>query len=79
MVKFSRCKYKYLFSIAAAGHVLLKVYDVLGSEVASLLNEVKEPGNYSVLFDGNKLSSGIYIYKLTAGTYTSVKKMILTR
>ncbi|HEY6906963.1 MAG TPA: M28 family peptidase [Ignavibacteriaceae bacterium] len=67
------------YSIASAGQVILKVYDVLGSEVATIVNEVKEPGNYSVSFDGNNLSSGIYIYKLTAGSYTSVKKMILAR
>ncbi len=67
------------FSTGKTELVTLKVYDVLGSEAASLVNEVKEPGNYSVSFDGSKLASGIYIYKLSAGTFTSIKKMILSK
>lgn len=67
------------FSTGKTELVTLKVYDVLGSETALLINEVKEPGNYSVSFDGSRLASGIYIYKLTAGTFTSIKKMILSK
>ena len=67
------------FSIGKTEFVTLKVYDVLGSEAASIINEIKEPGSYSVSFDGSKLASGIYIYKLTAGTFSSVKKMILSK
>ncbi len=67
------------FSVGKIELVTLKVYDVLGSETASLINEVKEPGDYSVSFDGSRLASGIYIYKLTAGTFTSFKKMILSK
>ncbi len=67
------------FNVGKAELVTLKVYDVLGSEAALLVNEIKEPGSYSVSFDGSKLASGIYIYKLTAGTFTSVKKMILSK
>ncbi len=67
------------FSVGKTELVTLKVYDVLGSETSSLINEVKEPGDYSISFDGSKLASGIYIYKLTAGTYTSTKKMILSK
>lgn len=67
------------FSLAETQPVTLKVYDVLGSEVITLVNEVKEPGDYSISFDGSNLSSGIYIYKLNAGTFTSVKKMMLTK
>ena len=59
--------------------VNLKVYDLLGNEVKTLVNEQKKPGRYSVKFDGSKLSSGIYYYKLTAGSYTSVKKMMLLK
>ena len=67
------------FSIAKTEHVILKVYDILGNEVATLVNDIREPGDYSLSFNGNKLSSGIYIYKLTAGTFSAVKKMILTK
>ncbi len=67
------------FSVGKTELITLKVFDVLGSETASLVNEVKEPGNYSVSFDGSRLASGIYIYKLTAGAFTSTKKMILTK
>jgi len=70
---------KIKYSIPQTELVTLKVYDVLGSEVAVLVNEVKEPGNYIVSFNGNKLSSGIYIYKIVSGTYSSIKKMILTK
>ncbi len=70
---------KIKYSIPQTEQVTLKVYDVLGSEVAVLVNEVKEPGNYTVSFNGNKLSSGIYIYKIVSGTYTAIKKMILTK
>ncbi|HSD64141.1 MAG TPA: M28 family peptidase [Ignavibacteriaceae bacterium] len=67
------------FSIAETRPVTLKLFDVLGSEVLTLVNEVKEAGNYSVTFSGNNLSSGIYMYKLNAGNFTSVKKMMLTK
>ena len=60
-------------------HILLKVYDILGREVATLVNEEKPAGNYKVTFDAYNLASGIYFYRLNAGNYTSVKKMILLR
>ncbi|MDP2209205.1 MAG: FG-GAP-like repeat-containing protein [Bacteroidota bacterium] len=59
--------------------VSLKVYDVLGREVATLVDEFKEAGYYEVEFDASSLSSGVYIYKLVAGNYTTLKKMILLR
>ena len=67
------------FQIVESGFVSLKVYDILGREVATLVNEEKHAGNYEVEFNGNGLSSGIYFYKLQAGSYTSVKKMILMK
>jgi len=70
------------FRIASAsggGFVTLKVYDILGREVATLVNEEKPAGNYEVEFDGGALASGIYFYKLQTGNYTSVKKMILIK
>jgi Secretion system C-terminal sorting domain len=59
--------------------VQLKVYDMLGREVATLVNEEKPAGSYSVAFDGSKLSSGVYLYKLEAGNRTRVKKMVLLK
>jgi hypothetical protein len=55
------------------------VYDVLGREVAVLVNERKAPGGYEVSFDGSGLSSGVYIYRLVAGAYTESRKMVLVR
>ena len=59
--------------------VTLKVYDILGREVATLVNEQKPAGKYEVKFDASKLSSGIYFYTLTAGSKNITKKMILLR
>jgi hypothetical protein len=59
--------------------VQLKVYDLLGREVATLVNQKQAPGNYSVKFDASNLSSGIYYYRITSGKYTDVKKMMLLR
>lgn len=57
----------------------LKVYDVLGNEVATLVDEYREAGKYEVEFDAENLSSGIYLYKLQAGSFINTKKMILMR
>lgn len=59
--------------------VNLKVYDLLGNEIAVLINEEKYAGRYSSSFNGNGLSSGVYFYKLTIGGNTKVRKMILLR
>ncbi len=71
---------KIKFIIPQSSFVNLKVYDVLGREVATLLNEEKHPGEYEVEFnpvsDIGNLASGIYFYKLQAGSYSSTKKMI---
>lgn len=61
------------------GFVTLKVYDILGNEVASLVNERRAAGTYSTTFEASKLASGIYIYTLRAGTFTESKKMILAK
>ncbi|AFH48733.1 Hypothetical protein IALB_1022 [Ignavibacterium album JCM 16511] len=71
------------FSTQAVGNentmVTLKVYDVLGKEIATLVNEEKQAGLYEVEFDGRNLSSGIYFYQLQAGEFIQTKKMILLR
>jgi hypothetical protein len=58
---------------------IVKVYDVLGREVVTLVNEVKEPGTYTVEFDASSLASGVYFYRLQAGTYVKTKKLLLLR
>ncbi len=65
------------FQIKNPGIVSLKVFDILGREVRTLLNEYKQPGKYQVSFDAGELSSGVYFYKMTAGEFSDVKKMIL--
>ena len=57
----------------------LKIYDVLGNEVKTLVNEFKPAGKYEVEFDGSNLASGIYFYRLTAGKFSAVKKLILVK
>jgi len=59
--------------------VRLIVFNSLGQQVATLVNEQKSPGNYEVQFDGSKLSSGIYFYKLTSGEFTQTKKLMLLK
>jgi len=55
------------------------VFDLLGREVAVLVNEKKAPGTYEVKFDGSGLASGLYIYRLTAGSSARSRKMILMK
>lgn len=67
------------FSIPSSEFVTLKVYNTLGQEVASLINEFKSAGTYQVDFNASNLSSGMYIYTLTSGNYKISKKMILMK
>jgi len=67
------------FSIATESQVVVKVYNLLGKEVATLMNEKKTPGFYVLNFGGEKLPSGIYVYRLEAGSFSSSKKMILLK
>ncbi|MFH1195452.1 MAG: T9SS type A sorting domain-containing protein [bacterium] len=64
---------------ASLQHVTLKIHDILGNEVATLVNETKEPGVHEVEFDGSKLSSGVYFYRLHAGEFSRTRKMILVK
>ncbi|GBD91697.1 hypothetical protein BMS3Abin04_02429 [bacterium BMS3Abin04] len=59
--------------------ISLKVYDVLGREVATLVNKKQKPGAYKVEFNASNLPSGVYLYKLKAGSFVQVKKMILLK
>ena len=67
------------FPEGTSGLVTLKVFDVLGREVATLVNEEKPAGSYEVEFDGSKLSSGVYIYQVKAGEFVQAKKLILVK
>ena len=64
------------YQISQRGLVTLKVYDVLGREVATIVNEEKISGSYEIKFDGSDLSSGVYFYKLQAGSFVQTRKMI---
>jgi len=67
------------YQISEVSFVKLKVYDVLGNEVATLVNDEKPAGEYEVEFNGNDLTSGIYFYQLRAGEFIQTKKMILIK
>ncbi|MDI6803992.1 MAG: T9SS type A sorting domain-containing protein [Bacteroidota bacterium] len=67
------------YSLPIDNYVTLKVYDVLGREVSMLVDEYKDAGYYEVEFNGSSLSSGVYFYKLTAGSYTAMKKLLITK
>lgn len=70
---------KIEFSIPLENNVEIKVFNLLGMEVATLLNEGREAGTYSIEFNASNLSSGIYFYKIVSGNYSEFKKMILLK
>jgi photosystem II stability/assembly factor-like uncharacterized protein len=70
---------KIIFGIPKAGLVSLKVHDILGREIETLVNEEKRPGRYEVEFNGSSLASGIYFYRITTTGFTETKKMILMK
>jgi hypothetical protein len=70
---------KINFAIPKQGLVTLKIYDVLGREVRTLVSEVKTPGNYAVDFNGAELSSGVYFYRLQSADFTDIKRMMLIK
>jgi hypothetical protein len=67
------------YSLAQTGHVTLTVFDILGREVMKLVNGVEDAGHHTVQLNGTRLASGIYLYKIDAGTFTSVKKMMFIK
>lgn len=70
---------KINFALPKQGLVTLKVYDMLGKEVKTLVNEVKSAGNYTVDFNGSQLTSGVYFYKIQSNGFTDIKKMTLIK
>lgn len=67
------------YSIPENARVTLKVFNILGQEVTTLVNQDQTKGNYTALFESNRLSSGVYFYRLDAGKFTETKKMLLMR
>jgi len=67
------------YQLSAFSHVTLKVYDILGREIETLVNENRPAGKYNVVFNGEGISSGVYFYILRARGFTSVKKFILQK
>ena len=67
------------YQLPKSGSVTLKIFDILGNEVKTLVNEQKEMGRYTVQFDASSLASGMYVYQLRANDYTSTKKMMLLK
>ncbi len=70
---------KIKFEIPNLSDTKLVVYDILGREVTTLVNEQLKPGTYEVDFDGSRYASGVYIYKLIAGNYIQTKKMLMVK
>lgn len=67
------------YQLPIAGLVTLKIYDLLGREISTLVEEEKLPGYYQTIFDGSKLASGVYLYRLQSGSFNSTKKFVLMK
>ncbi len=67
------------YSLPEESFVQIKVYDIIGNEVKVLVSEHKPVGNYQVSFDGHELNSGIYLYRIMAGSYSETRKMLLIK
>lgn len=78
-IKYSITKFPFLAEDESGGLVTIKVYDILGKEVATLVNKEQQPGNYEVIFNASDLPSGIYLYKIQVGEFSDVKKMLLMK
>ena len=67
------------YQLPKSGSVTLKVFDILGNEIRTLVNEQKEMGKYTIQFYASSLASGMYVYQLRVNDYTSTKKMLLVK
>ncbi|MBI5403338.1 MAG: T9SS type A sorting domain-containing protein [Ignavibacteriae bacterium] len=70
---------KINYSVEKKGLVKIKIFDILGREIKSLVNEIKNPGNYLVEFNGSNLASGIYFYRMEINGFTDIKRMVLIK
>ncbi len=68
-----------MYSVPVETRVSIKVYDILGRAVKTIVDSRQTPGSYRASFDGSGLSSGIYFYRLTADNYSEVKRMVLVK
>lgn len=67
------------YALPSAAHVVLKIYNLLGQEVSTLVDEMQQPGWYTQTWDAGNAASGVYFYRLTAGTFSSVRKLVVLR
>ena len=67
------------FAVPEAGHVSVKVYNMLGQEVATLVNEVRDAGNHTVTFDAAGLTNGVYLYVMESGSFSETRRMTLLK
>jgi hypothetical protein len=67
------------YALPASAHVTLRIYNLLGQEVQTLVDQVQEPGRYTASFDARSLATGIYFYRIQAGQFTQVRKMMLVK
>jgi hypothetical protein len=67
------------YELPVKGIVTIRVFDILGREISTLVNEVKDAGRHEVMFDASKLSSGVYFYKIISGSFADTKKMLLVK
>jgi len=70
---------KIKYSVPQTSNVVIKVFDILGNEIETLVNEQKPIGNYEINFNATNLPSGIYFYQLQAGSFIETKKMVLMK
>ncbi|MFA5403806.1 MAG: T9SS type A sorting domain-containing protein [Ignavibacteria bacterium] len=67
------------YQIQKTGLVTLRIYDITGREIKTLVNEIKNPGNFIVTFNGSEFASGVYFYRIQSGDFVQVKKMLLIK
>ncbi|MEK9139142.1 MAG: T9SS type A sorting domain-containing protein, partial [Bacteroidota bacterium] len=67
------------YHLRTAGHVELKIFNLLGQEILALVNEVQAPGVYRATFNAEGLASGLYLYRLSTGMFTNIKKMVVVK
>jgi hypothetical protein len=67
------------YSVHTSGYITLKVYNLIGQEVKTIFEDVRQPGDYTVTFDGKGLSSGVYLYQLRSENFVETKKLLLLK